>query len=104
VVTGVVEPVRSGVGVPGRRTITITGYAAQRPVSHSRPELRRPYVPRHQRDGFRPDRYAALAVALAVLLVFVAATSAHGATLHVAALTAHVRNAHAALHAAAGLH
>jgi hypothetical protein len=50
-----------------------------------RHEQRRPYVPRHQRDGFRADRNAALAVALALLLVFVAAASAHGATLHVTA-------------------
>ena len=50
--------------------------------SRRRHEQRRPYVPRHQRDGFRADRSAALAVALAVLLVFVAAASAHAATLH----------------------
>ena len=47
-----------------------------------RHEQRRPYVPRHERDGFRADRSAALAVALAILLVFVAAASAHAATLH----------------------
>jgi hypothetical protein len=50
-----------------------------------RHEQRRPYVPRHQRDGFRADRNAALAVALALLLVCVAAASAHAATLHAVA-------------------
>jgi hypothetical protein len=50
--------------------------------SRRRQQSRRPYVPRHQREGFRPDRSAALAVALALLLVFVAAASAHAATLH----------------------
>jgi hypothetical protein len=50
--------------------------------SRRRQQPRRPYVPRHQRDGFRADRSAALAVALAILLVFVAAASAHAATLH----------------------
>jgi hypothetical protein len=44
-------------------------------------EQRRPHVPRHEREGFRPDRSAAIAVALAVLLVFVAAASAHAAVL-----------------------
>ena len=48
-------------------------------------EQRRPYVPRHQRDGFRADRTAALAVVLALLLVLVAAASAHAAVLHVVA-------------------
>lgn len=53
--------------------------------SRRRQEQRRPYVPRHERDGFRADRSAALAVALALLLVFVAAVSAHAATLHAVA-------------------
>jgi hypothetical protein len=48
-------------------------------------EQRRPHVPRHEREGFRADRTAALAVALAVLLVFVAAASAHAAVLGVVA-------------------
>lgn len=50
-----------------------------------RHEQRRPYVPRHEREGFRPDRAAALAVVLALLLIFVAAASAHAAALHPAA-------------------
>jgi hypothetical protein len=53
--------------------------------SRRRHEQRRPHVPRHQRDGFRADRSAALAVVLALLLVFVAAASAHAATLHAVA-------------------
>jgi hypothetical protein len=72
--------------------------------SRRRHEQRRPHVPRHQRDGFRADRNAGLAVALAVLLVFVAATSAHGAILHaahvaprhVAAISAHPVTRHVA--------
>jgi hypothetical protein len=53
--------------------------------SRRRHDQRRPHVPRHERDGFRPDRAAGLAVALALLLVFVAAASAHAATLHLIA-------------------
>jgi hypothetical protein len=48
-------------------------------------EQRRPYVPRHKREGFRADRAAALAVVLALLLVFVAAASSHAAVLHAVA-------------------
>jgi hypothetical protein len=44
-------------------------------------EQRRPHVPRHEREGFRPDRTAALAVVIALLLLFVAAASSHAATL-----------------------
>jgi hypothetical protein len=50
-----------------------------------RHEQRRPHVPRHEREGFRADRAAALAVVLALLLIFVAAASAHAAVLHVVA-------------------
>jgi hypothetical protein len=38
-------------------------------------------VPAHERPGFRPDRAALWAFVLGLLLVLVAATSAHGATL-----------------------
>jgi hypothetical protein len=51
-------------------------------------EQRRPRVPRHEREGFRADRTAALAVVLALLLMFVAAASAHAAVWH-AAIAAH---------------
>jgi hypothetical protein len=42
---------------------------------------RRPNVPRHERPGFRPDRTALWAVLLGLLLILVAATSAHAAVL-----------------------
>jgi hypothetical protein len=65
-------------GVPGRRTVTIRGYGAERNLpwpdtARSRPQ-RRPY----ERAGFRPDRVAMWAVLLGVLLVVVAIASAHG--------------------------
>jgi hypothetical protein len=61
----------------GRRTIVIQGRGAERnlPVSP-----RRPNVPRHERPGFKPDRAAMWAVFLGLLLILVAATSAHAAT------------------------
>jgi hypothetical protein len=86
-------PGRPGAGVPGRRTVTITGRGAERRVPesrHGRHDQRRPFVPRHERQGFRPDRAAGMAVALALLLVIVAAASAHAASAHAA-------GAHAAL-------
>jgi len=64
--------------VPGRRTIIITGRGSERYV----PARRRPQRPIHERPGFQPDRFAMWAVLLGVLLVLVAATSAHAA-LHV---------------------
>jgi hypothetical protein len=90
-----VAPARAGTGVPGRRTVTITGRGAERrvvPSRHGRHDQRRPYVPRHERDGFRPDRAAGLAVALALLLILVAAASGHAAVLH-----AHTRSMSAAV-------
>jgi Flp pilus assembly protein TadB len=87
---------RPGAGVPGRRTVTITGRGAERrsvPSRHGR-DQRRPYVPRHERDGFRPDRAAGIAVALALLLILVAAASAHAAVL----------NAHTSRVSAAAVH
>src|SRR5579871_5137551 len=44
-------------GVPGRRTITITGYGV---VDRIQPPTtrRRPVEPVHRRPGFRPDRTA----------------------------------------------
>src|SRR5438045_1418607 len=69
-------------GVPERRTVTIRGRGAERDLSwseyHSR---RRPAVPAHERPGFQPDRAALWAFFLGLLLVLVAATSAHGAVL-----------------------
>jgi hypothetical protein len=62
-------------GVPGRRTITITGQGAEGYAARRR----RPQRPVHERPGFRPDRFAMWAVLLGVLLILVAATSSHAA-------------------------
>ncbi len=82
-------------GVPGRRTITITGHGAERYASstHAR---RRPQRPRHERPGFQPDRFAMWAVLLGILLVLVAATSSHAAMVspHAGAHAALVAHAH----------
>jgi hypothetical protein len=72
-------------GVPARRTVTITGrgaeaYAWRNGTTPSRAR-RRTQVKRHQRPGFRPDRAAFWAVLLGVLLILVAAVSAHAAVL-----------------------
>ncbi|HET8980665.1 MAG TPA: hypothetical protein VFN87_21110 [Solirubrobacteraceae bacterium] len=48
-------------------------------ASRRRPERR------HERSGFRPDRTAMWAVLLGVLMILVAVSSAHAATLHVLA-------------------
>ena len=61
----------------GRRTVTIRGYGAERNLPMARPTLRR-----HERAGFRPDRTALWAVLLGLLLIFVAAASAHAAVVH----------------------
>ena len=60
----------------GRRTVYITGRGAERNLPVARPTLRR-----HEREGFRPDRVAMWAVLLGLLLILVAATSAHAAVL-----------------------
>jgi hypothetical protein len=88
------DEARSG-GVPGRRTITITGHGAERYASstHARPRSQRR---RHERPGFQPDRFAMWAVLLGVLLLLVAATSSHAAMLspHAGAHVALVAHAH----------
>lgn len=68
-----------GAGVSGRRTITIQGRPAERYSSTVR--RRRPTRRPHEREGFRPDRAAMWAVFLGFVLVLVAATSSHAATL-----------------------
>jgi hypothetical protein len=79
----------AGVGVPGRRTVTIRGRGAERDLAFPEPgRSRRPPVRRHERPGFRPDRTALWALVLGVVLVLVAATSSHAA-----ALAAHARPA-----------
>lgn len=61
------EPVRGG--VEGRRTVKIGG----RPGEHYRPsERRRPPRTVHERLGPRPDRIAAWACALGLLLILIA--------------------------------
>jgi hypothetical protein len=60
-----------------RRTVVIRGRGAERNLPVARPTLRR-----HERPGFRPDRAALWAVMLGLLLILVAATSAHAAILH----------------------
>jgi hypothetical protein len=72
----------SSAGIPGRRTITISGQAA-RPVS------RRPPRTVRERTGTRPDRIAMWAVLLGIVLVLVAATSSHAAVLHALAGSLH---------------
>jgi hypothetical protein len=61
----------------GRRTVVIRGHGAERNLPVARPTLRR-----HERAGFRPDRAALWAVMLGLLLILVAASSAHAAILH----------------------
>ena len=65
-----------GAGIEGRRTVTIRGRGAERNLPVTRPTLRR-----HERPGFRPDRTALWAVLLGMLLILVAAASAHAAVL-----------------------
>jgi hypothetical protein len=77
-----VPPGAHGTGVPGRRTVKITGYGSQRNLIYaSREPRRRPTERPYERAGFKPDRVAMWAVLLGVLLVLVAAMSAHAATL-----------------------
>jgi hypothetical protein len=52
--------------------VRIQGRGAERNLPVQRPTLRR-----HERPGFKPDRAALWAVMLGVLLILVAAASAH---------------------------
>jgi hypothetical protein len=65
----------------GRRTVTIRGRDAERDYGWTYDSSRRPSRPVHERPGFKPDRAALWAVFLGLLLVLVAATSAHAAVL-----------------------
>jgi hypothetical protein len=71
--------VMPGSTVNGRRTVTIHGRGSERysPTTQRRRPARRP----HEREGFRPDRAAMWAVMLGFILVLVAATSSHAATI-----------------------
>lgn len=70
-------PVRPGAGVPGRRTVTIRGYGAERNLPWPDGTRRRPQRRAYERAGFQPDRVAMWAVLLGILLVIVAVASAH---------------------------
>lgn len=77
---------REGAGVPGRRTVTITGHGEE--AWHTRNGTRPSRAVRHQhhlkryeRAGFRPDRVAMWAVLLGVMLMLAAAASSHAAVL-----------------------
>jgi hypothetical protein len=62
---------------PARRTVTITGRGAERNLWATGAGRRRPPRRPHERAGFKPDRVAMWAVFLGMLLLFVAAASAH---------------------------
>ncbi len=66
----------------GRRTVYITGRGVEQsvPVARNLP-VNRPTLRRHERAGFKPDRTAMWAVLLGLLLILVAATSAHAAVV-----------------------
>jgi hypothetical protein len=76
-----------GEGIPGRRTVTIRGQGAERYVPRQgaarraggSERQRQRQLRAYERSGFRPDRVAMWAVLLGVMLVVVAATSAHAA-------------------------
>jgi hypothetical protein len=65
-------------GVPGRRTITIRGYGAERNLPWPDATSRRPQRKAYERAGFKPDRVALWALMLCILLVIVAVASPHG--------------------------
>jgi hypothetical protein len=72
----------------GRRTVQITGRGTERNLpSVTRRGAERnlpagsPTLRRHERAGFQPDRAAMWAVVLGLLLILVAAASAHAAAL-----------------------
>jgi hypothetical protein len=69
-------------GVPGRRTVTISGHVPDHRYVTPRQSSRRRPERRYERSGFRPDRTALWAVVLGLMLILAAVTSAHAATLH----------------------
>ena len=73
-------------GVAGRRTVEITGhtsdvYVPRRSRDADWAATNAPARPRHQSRSFHPDRAAMWAIFLGLLLILVAAASAHGAVL-----------------------
>lgn len=76
------EPTEPPLDPDGRRIVTIRGRGAERDLAFPAYRSgRRPATPVHHRPGFKPDRTALWAVMLGLLLVLVAATSAHAAGL-----------------------
>ena len=73
----------TGTGIPGRRTVTISGRGHDRTAGVTRRDgaARRRSRPAYERHGFKPDRAAMWAVLLCLVLVLVAATSSHAAIL-----------------------
>jgi hypothetical protein len=71
----------------GRRTVQITGRGTERNLPSVTRSAERnlptgsPTLRRHERAGFQPDRAAMWAVVLGLLLILVAAASAHAAAL-----------------------
>jgi hypothetical protein len=62
--------------------VTITGHGDDRRTGRTQIEARpRPERRRHERPGYRPDRTALYAVLLGLVLVLVAVTSSHAATV-----------------------
>jgi hypothetical protein len=92
--TSIDSPYIGGDGVPGRRTVTIHGRGTERYTPPPRDRSRRPSERPYERAGFRPDKVALWAVLMGIVLVLVAATSAHAAVLSVA----HTLHAHALGH------
>ncbi len=69
----------------GRRTVTIKGHGAEgvttRNGTRGSSAERHLNLPRHERNGFQPDRVAMWAVLLGVVMILAAAASAHAAVI-----------------------
>jgi hypothetical protein len=78
--------VQAAGGVPGRRTVEITGhtgdvYVPRRSRDSEWADSHAPSRSRFESRGFQPDRAAMWAIFLGLLLILVAAASAHAAVL-----------------------
>lgn len=69
----------------GRRTVTIKGHGAEgvttRNGTRGSAAERHLNLPRHERNGFQPDRVAMWAVLLGVVMILAAAATAHAAVI-----------------------